>query len=281
MASPRSLLLLLLLLPALLHCSADALLSPPTARVLFVGNSYVYFNELDQIYSSMATAAQPLRIEAGRVAKPNYWLRQHAADDSSVWEEFRARKAAGTPWTLVLQEQSQTPGLPEGAHERAASEVACRKLAASAAACGATCIVMMQTWGRRDGDDEYAEIFGSFADMQARLAAGYEALAAAVRDEVDSATSGVEVLIAPCGSAFDACRSGDASLFDSLYADDGAHPALCGSYLAACALVHTLHGELPEDGSDEGGGASIFVPAQLDARTARQLRDAARRTVAR
>ena len=144
---------------------------------------------------------------------------------------------------------------------------------------------MMQTWGRRAGDDEYPEIFGSFQDMQSRLTTGYEALAAAVRDEVDCAQSGVEVLIAPCGGAFEACRSADGALFDSLYADDGAHPALCGSYLAACALMHTLHGELPPEKGDggeaEGEGPSIFVPAQLDKLVARQLRAEARHAAGR
>ena len=108
MSAARALLPLLLPL-LLLQCSAEAL----TTRVLFVGNSYTYFNELDQLYSSMATAALAQtgrRVEAGRVAKPNYWLRQHVADDASVtgsvWDEFREFKAAGALWTLVLQEVS-------------------------------------------------------------------------------------------------------------------------------------------------------------------------------
>ena len=229
------------------------------ARTLFLGNSYMYYNDLDKIYCDVVNSAQPdSPVVAKAVAKPNYWLRQHVADGQPPEGKFTH---------VILQEQSQTPGLLDDDDELIQSKAACRKLAASACAKGgAKCIVLLQTWGRRDGDPTYPDLFSDFESMQRRLTAGYKELAEEVRAEC---SADVTVRIAPVGEAFGVIRqSGDDALFRDLYVtEDGAHPALAGSYLAACVLAHTLHGLRPVD--------IAYVPPMLTESVAEKLRAAA------
>ena len=259
----------------LLAESAGALV----VRPLILGNSYVYYNDLPRLVESLLnelpSPPDQLAVAIESVARPNYWLRQHVAD---------GQPRADGEWShLVLQEQSQTPGLPEGDAERRLSHAACGALAAAGAARGVRRVVLLQTWGRRDGDAEHPRRFPDFGHMQRLLAEGYQLLAdearAALAAEAARGGSVVEVVVAPAGDAFEMTRGGraddadrDGSIFRSLYADDGAHPSLAGSYLAACVLAHAIQ-------DDVQPGDLTYVPPELCARVAAELRDAAQRAV--
>lgn len=248
----------------------SSLLSSAVAshRTLFIGNSYVYFNGgVEQYYANLVNAHFPAdqAVTASAVARPNYFLRQHLSDG----------QPADGDWThLVLQEQSQTPGFPDSEPELAPSRAAFAKLATAAyAKNGARCIVLLQTWGRRDGDSENPELYPDFASMQARLSAGYESMAEEVRTALTAqaaASAAIDVRVAPAGEAFAVLHKADPQLFRSLYHADGAHPSVAGSYLTACVVACTLHRELkPED-------LTSYVPDELEEDVAQQLRDAAR-----
>lgn len=252
------------------------------SRTLFIGNSYTYYNGgVDGLYSSVVNAARassllnakslegsfnPDFVEAHAVAKPNFFLRQHAADHcfpKGPWEN------------VVLQEQSQAPGLPEDNAENAASKDAVQQLTREAIAQGALTLVLMQTWGRRDGDNEHASIFPTFEAMQTRLTAGYQALAEVSAQEVLGAR-GLQVRVAPCGEAFRAVKATDETLFRALYSEDGAHPSLAGSYLAACVLAGTLHPGPGSPAVTRGTSDGIlFAPPELNDGDAAALRAAA------
>lgn len=242
-------------------------------RTLFLGNSYTYYNGgVEKYYASMVNAHRPAdqTVTTEAIALPNYFLRQHVAD---------GQPASDGEWThLVLQEQSQAPGFPASEPMHVASKEACVQLATAAYINnGVRCFILLQTWGRRDGDSQNPELFPDFQTMQSLLSAGYESLAdevrAALRAQASSSSSpsaAVDVRVAPAGEAFGVVLEADPELFRSLYHADGAHPSVAGSYLMACVVTCTLHRELkPEDLS------TASLPPELDEGVAQRLRDAA------
>ncbi|MBK9383666.1 MAG: hypothetical protein IPN34_02410 [Planctomycetes bacterium] len=195
-------------------------------RVLFVGNSYTYGNDVPWMVRGLAAAekgARPLEVES--IAIGGATLRNHV-ESGAVAEKL----ATGRFEVLVLQEQSQLPLL-----DRAAFHAAVRELHATAAKTS-TRVVFFCTWARRDHPEQRAGLEEAYAEIAAELGA----------------------TMAPVGRAFErhaalAKRAGSkreqtpvagnaASAPLSLYAEDGSHAAPCGSYLAAALLLEAIQG---------------------------------------
>ena len=92
--------------------------------------------------------------------------------------------------------------------------------------------------------------------------------------------AGAKATIAPVGRGFaevwqQQAARGDPldteGLFWRLYAGDGSHPSLLGSYLAACVMASTMLGVDARD--------LTFTPAEIVESDARRIRDAAYRAV--
>ena len=249
--------------------SADT--NPPIPQeLLFVGNSYTYYNDLDQLVASFATSlpGAPI-VTASRVASGGYRLPQHASDAATEGTPLAAFLGTGPypSWTfVVLQDQSQVPGFPESQPERIDSVAASVELARRATEHRATTL-LFQTWGRRNGDSTNPDRFPDFLTMNNLLAEGYAQMEQAIR------AAGYPVRRVPVGAAFAAIREDDlaagrdpldsASLFFRLYAADGSHPSLEGSYLAAATFVCTV--------GDSVAPPFAFSPSALDAADAARL----------
>jgi hypothetical protein len=213
---------------------------------LFVGNSYVFVNDVSGHYRGLLEArVDPLRVEA--VTAGGYTLAQHAADASTDGTPLAAFLRTGPAEDnafdfVVLQEQSQLGGFPETDPARVASLAAARTLGGLVTARGAE-VVLYLTWGRARGDAGNPALYPTFTAMQDRLDAGYLAMAAALRAE------GARVRVAPVGGAFRLVHEaaveagldplGGGSDFLALYDPDGSHPSLRGAYLAACVFAGT------------------------------------------
>jgi hypothetical protein len=252
---------------------------PVRHRVLFVGNSYVYINDVSGHYRTIASAFLPAtRVE--QVTAGGYRLAQHAQDARTDGTPLARWLRTGSPEetafdAVVLQEQSQIGGFPDSVPERAASVAAASELSALATARGAA-VVLYMTWGYRNGDPMNGGIgYGTYTGMQNRLDEGYLSLAALLRDR------GVNVRVAPVGGGFrtvyeDVTSAGGdpaavGSDFHALYEPDGSHPSLRGAYLAACIIA----------GTTTAVDARSFVdePA-LGPDLSRRLRDVCARTLA-
>lgn len=233
--------------------------------MLFLGNSYTFFNDLDALVAALFLAADPSSAEDPwqRLAEGGYTFENHLAQaqaEGSAWEE--ALVTGGHPWEwVVLQEQSQIPGFPQDDATWRASNRAGADLDGLAAEAGAGTLLLM-TWGRREGDDTNPELYPDFLTMQARLAEGYRAYAA------NWSTEARPVYVAPAGLAFQAVYDGVVaagedplapdSPFWNLYQADGSHPSLGGSWLVACTIYTALTGE-----SAVGLGAPEALPADV------------------
>ena len=213
-------------------------------RVLFVGNSYVFTNDLPATFRALAEAKHH-RVEVGMAATGGWTLQQHA-------ESPETRAALGKQaWTaVVLQEQSVLPAYRVERERRMYPAV--RELARLIRARHAA-PMMLSTWARRDGLASAG--FASFALMQAELDEGYRIIA----EEVGAA-------IIPAGAAWAMAREKMPML--ELWGPDGSHPSAAGTYLTACVVFATVFRETP-----------VGLPASpgVDAESARQLQSIAAR----
>jgi hypothetical protein len=211
--------LVAVLLCALLALSASHA-QRPTLRVLFIGNSYTYHNNVGDLVSGIAAALRGGPSIASRLAvqggMPLGWHLEHGPAMAMLATER---------WDhVVLQEHSLLGGHVIAGEPRMAPpelfHASARTLVRRVREHEATPLLFM-TWPRRDRPAEEPLLGKAYLD---------------VADELG-------VAVAPVGFAWTtAIRRAVAA---DLYSADGAHPSPAGSYLAACVLYAALTGLSP------------------------------------
>jgi hypothetical protein len=202
----------------------DASCSPfagrPCVRVLFLGNSYTYVNDLPTVFRNIARAGGQ-NVATGMVAAGGETLADHAASAASAGAIRDSR------WQfVVLQEQSEVPAIESA--RQAQMYPAVRSLAGEIRAANATPF-LLQTWAHRDGLP--ADGMG-YVEMQSAIDTGY----AAIGDQLG-------VAVAPAGQAWETVLRQDPTI--ALWQADGSHPSAAGTYLAACVLYARIFGASP------------------------------------
>lgn len=266
----RTFVLVLLLSFGLWLAPADAQAPRQTKtpiRVLFIGNSYTFYNNLGDLVSGIAASRRDgPAIEARLATVPVVDLAWHLEGGPAM-----SALAAG-PWDfVVLQEQSLlggsvVDGKPKVADPPTKFYLTVRNWVARIREKGAKPILLM-TWARRDNP----------GDMQKDLAKGYN-------------TIGQElgVTVAPVGLAWQEARWRLRTL--EFHFRDGAHPSEFGSYLSAAVVYATLTGHDPRGAApviqghpvrDDGvvDTARIVPLAELGPATAAALQQIAWETV--
>jgi hypothetical protein len=185
-------------------------------RVLFIGNSYTFANDLPQIFAQMAEEAG-YAVEVTMLAEGGWTLSKHAQSDRTI-KIIREQS-----WDyVILQEQSVIPAKLE---EREQSMVpAIRTLDTEIRETGAKTILFM-TWGRQDGLPQ--EGFSDYHEMQAAITEGYQEIG-----------KELNVAVAPVGEAWKISLDEGAQL--ALWTHDGSHPSMEGSFLAACVFYAVI-----------------------------------------
>lgn len=184
---------------------------PQPLKVLFVGNSYTYVNDLPKMIAELAKAGKQRPLEYDSVTPGGYTLEKHVKDGKA------ANKIAALKWDyVVLQEQSLRPiKNPESMLEYG------RQLDATIKKQGAKTLLYL-TWARQDAPDS-----------QAALTKAYRELAGETK-----------AVVAPVGRAWEAALKDDPTA--GLHAPDKSHPSKKGTYLAACVFYGVLYGKSPE-----------------------------------
>lgn len=213
-------------------------------RVLFVGNSYTYVNDLPAMIASMARGSASDALSTDAVVVGGATLQMH-------WQSTggRERLQAGAS-EVVLQGQSVEPLYQPAVFAQYADEFGALARAVSARP------VWFATWARRADSDVYAEPFsgGTPAAMTAALEREYAA--AATRN------GGA---LARVGEAWRRSLASRPAL--ALHSDDGSHPTVAGTYLAACVMYAAIFGHPVREDAP--------VPMELGAEDARSLRGVA------
>lgn len=197
---------------------------PPSAectRVLFIGNSYTFVNNLPGVFAAVSAALRR-PVYADMIAPGGATLADHAAS-TDVLGLIRTGH-----WTyVVLQEQSLMPAV-EPSRQRQMYPAA-RTLVDEIRRAGAR-PVFLATWGHRDGWPEGA--LADYAAMQAQVTRGYRTIA----DEL-------QAVVAPVGDAWASVVARHPDI--PLWQPDGSHPTVQGTFLAANVLYATLFHEAP------------------------------------
>jgi len=261
-----------------------ATLSSPQAqdaRGVMVGNSYTAQNNLHDGVAKALEGTVPgwSEVLVHPLTQGGATLDQHAAqadgtNGDTPWRDALVTGPNAGSWDwVVLQDQSQVPGLPQSHSQWQASRDGAIILDEIIAAGGAETLFLL-TWGRRDGDSGNPDRYPDFLTMQEHLTEGYLAYAEAC------ATDGEAPWVIPAGHAWRTIHQdltdtgvdptdGDTT-FTALYDGDGSHPSSAGSYLAALTAAAALTGR---------SVSGVATAEGLDETLAATLRDAATRTV--
>ena len=190
-------------------------------RVLFVGDSYTYVNDLPATFADLAWAGGH-RVDTGVLATGGATLAAHVADPAT------APMITSSAWNIVvLQDQSEVPALPSDRQSEMFPAVA--QLTGMIRAAGAEPLLFL-TWGHESGWP--AGGFSTYASMQSAIDQGYLAAAA-----LQAAS------IAPVGDAWQTVVAAQAN--PELWQGDGVHPTTAGTYLAACVFYAAIFDRSP------------------------------------
>ncbi len=210
-------------------------------KILFIGNSYTYFNDLPKVFEALANE-NGRDVTAYSVTKGGRHLYENLLPNETT-QRLDALLSEHSFDILVLQEQSFFALVDEEKFCSAAGELS-RKVSAPRT-------VMYCTWGRKTGATLLAERGWCSEGMTDMLHEAYSRCA----DKIGAD-------ISPVGLCF---REITFSHDDTeLYTKDKSHPSALGTALAAIVHYATVFGELPSSinalGLDEGC-ARIFVDA--------------------
>jgi len=215
-------------------------------RILFIGNSYTYVNDLPQVLASLARSGGH-RVQTGMAAVGGWTLADHAASSRTL-ELLRASK-----WDfVVLQEQSEMPAMEQS--RTTSMYPAARQLVAQIEELGARPMFFM-TWAHREGLPDY--MLMDFRSMQFAIDRAYLGIA----EELN-------VPLAPVGYAWLLANAQDPQL--QLWQQDGSHPTQQGTYLAACVFYAAIFHQSP---------AGLNYLDQLPIQVARELQTVAANAV--
>jgi hypothetical protein len=190
-------------------------------RVLFIGDSYTYVNDLPATFADLAWSAG-YRVDAETLAVGGGTLAGHVADPAT------ATTISSQAWnTVVLQDQSENPASPTSRQ----SEMfpAATQLTSMIRGDGAEPMFFL-TWGHQSGWPE--DGIPTYLDMQAAVDQGYLEIAAKL-----------SVPIAPVGAAWQSANAEQANA--QLWQGDGVHPTVTGTYLAACVFFAAIFHRTP------------------------------------
>jgi hypothetical protein len=213
--------------------------------VLFIGNSHTYTNDLPALVRKLACAAGT-KLVTQAVTPGGVGLSEHAADPATL-----AAIAADAGDFVLLQDQQQRPSFRLEQGDWSSVPSARTLVDAIRSNRAATRPLFFMVWARVAGDtsncanypNNYYPLICTFEGDTRAVADGYRLYAERTNSE-----------LAPVALAWAAVRAdANAALPPlNLWAADGSHPALPGSYLAAAVIVGTMldtsTAALPDDG---------------------------------
>ncbi len=222
-----------------------------TKSILFLGNSYTYYNGgLPTMLKNIANSlGETIEVESNALG--GYTLENHSTNSTSL------ELIASRNWDyVVLQEQSQKPSFPPSQVETEVypySTVLCDSIYSNN-----TCTkpLFFMTWGYENGDASncpYYTPLCTYEGMQWRLRQSYVEMA-----EANNAWA------VPCGMAVKAVRESNPEI--GLYYTDGSHPSIHGTYLAACTFYSSIYHK---------SAAGAYIPTEITADEAAILQNAA------
>jgi hypothetical protein len=215
---------------------SNLLLAQDTLRALFIGNSYMGVNNLPQMVQDLSNSLGDVLIYDSNTPGGQTFQMQAA-------NPVNYQKMAAQEWDyIILQGQSQEPSFPFDQVNSQTLPYAVQLADSAKAIQPCSQVNYFMTWGRQNGDPQWDSI-NTFDKMNTRLRDAYLRIA-------DSANAAVS----PVGVAWKYVRDNYPVI--NLYQQDGSHPSLTGSYLAACVFYSSLYHK-PSTGSTYNPGIDL------------------------
>lgn len=221
----RSVLFTLGLFFLLVSLSGYAQEEKDSLRVLFIGNSYTYFNDMPETVHKIA-ATQGVNLSYTQFTPGGYFLSGHV----KTKELIQSIKKGGWDY-VIMQEQSAAPSMPtqtvlQNTYPPAHTLDSLIRTYNEQAK-----VIFYMTWGHKDGcQDEVANypLNSTYEGMQERLKTSY--LEMAYQNNA---------WCAPVGMAWERIRVERPDYI--LYMPDRSHPSALGSYLVANVIFSTIY----------------------------------------
>ena len=193
--------------------------------VLFLGNSYTFYNNMPNLISQIALSLDDTLNPTSNT--PGGWkLEDHAAQNSSSLQLLNQQK-----WDyVVMQAQSQEPSFSPSQVEQQTYPYAQSLVESVLANDSCSEPMFFMTWGRKNGDAQVGVGYpplATYLGMQSRLRNSYLEMG------FDNNSS-----VSPVGMAWK--KSIEQNPDFELYIGDESHPNLAGSYLSACVFYSSI-----------------------------------------
>ncbi len=199
---------------------AEILQAQQTRKVLFIGNSYTFTNNLPDIISNIASSMGDSLIYD--IAAPGgYTFTQHLNDSATLLKIMQGG------WDyIVMQEQSQLPSFDS--YSTSAASALCNFINLYSP-CARKLFYM--TWGRKHGDALNCPVNPpscTYEGMDSMIKMNYLYMASITNAEVS-----------PVGAVWRNIITNNPSI--ELYNPDESHPSEAGSYAGACSFYSLLY----------------------------------------
>ncbi|MCX6290985.1 MAG: SGNH/GDSL hydrolase family protein, partial [Bacteroidetes bacterium] len=173
-------------------------------KILFIGNSYTYVNDLPgTLYQLALAGGDTILYDSNTVG--GYTLQLHSTNSTTL------NKIASQPWDyVVLQEQSQIPSFPPQQVDTMFYPYAIFLDSLIHANDSCTQTVFYMTWGRKYGDASNCAFYPpvcTYTGMQARLRSSYLEISDSLR-----------AIVSPAGISFQNSMLADSNI--NLYQTD-------------------------------------------------------------
>ena len=224
-------------------------------EVLFIGNSYTYYNNLPDLVKQIALSfGDSLIYDSSTPGGSNF--NSHTTNTQTL------SKINQQQWDyVVLQSQSQEPSFSPA--QVANDTYPYAEILVDSIYANSSCTepLFFMTWGRKYGDQQNCAAYPpicTYLGMQQRLRESY--LEMAFNDSASCA---------PVGMAWKKSIAIDSTL--NLYSSDNSHPSIYGSYLAACTFYASIF--------KKSAVGSSYWPNAIDSLTAYSLQQIGSSTV--
>jgi hypothetical protein len=196
----------------LLACSLSTSPKPPdgATRVLFIGNSFTYTNQLPRTIADLARKQGLNGCDCVQIALPDYALEDHATLGEAT------TLLNDEEWDFVVMQQGPS-ALPDSRSHLVQWATYFGSIVDSRGAIP----IMYGVWPSAARSFDFPN----------------------VRDSYRAAADAIGARFAPAGEAWQAAWRRDATL--PLYAGDNFHPSPMGTYLAALVIYQRIYGRSP------------------------------------
>lgn len=210
--------------------ASDAENVEKTYKILFIGNSHTYYNDMPEMFKSLANA-DGINCEVSSITASSYKLSKFA-DKSNEYGKQVYDALTNASWDyVVLQENREI--LVENVHK---AEKAVKTLSSLVKNAGAKMIIYATQPNNIGSTFTVNSTSLYLTDLQ------IEQILTRNNFKIANEYNG---LVATSGTNFMRVLQDYPEI--SMYKSDNLHPTVAGSYLAACTIYHTVFNQSPYD----------------------------------